>query len=173
MAKSKQQKSVDLEELTDKLKDAKGIVFASYGSSTVKDIEKLRKAFYKEGVFAKVYKMTLIRKALESQGIDASSVDFKTPTLMAIGTDEETAPARILKAISKEVKTVGVLSGVLDKNVMSKAQVEALADLPSKLEMRAMLVRTINAPVSGFVTVLAGNLRGLVTVLSARADKLK
>jgi large subunit ribosomal protein L10 len=54
---------------------------------------------------------------------------------------------------------------------MDKAQVSALADLPSKQELRGQLVRTVNAPVSGFVNVLAGNIRGLMNVLNAAAQK--
>jgi predicted dehydrogenase len=55
--------------------------------------------------------------------------------------------------------------------LVTKAQVTALADMPSKLELRAKLVGTINAPVSGFVNVLAGNIRSLVNVLNAVAQK--
>ena len=54
---------------------------------------------------------------------------------------------------------------------MDKSQMMALADLPSKQDMRAKLVGTMNAPVSGFVNVLAGNLRGLINVLNAVATK--
>jgi large subunit ribosomal protein L10 len=170
MAKTKQQKETDLTELAAKVKAAKSIVFSEYRGTTVKDIDKLRNALRKEQVFTKVYKVTLINKALEANGI-AGKIDFKAPVVAAISEEDEVAPARIVKAVSKEVKTIGIVSGVLDGKFASKEQVTALADLPSKQELRAQLVGTINAPVSGFVNVLAGNIRGLMNVLNAIAAK--
>ena len=125
----------------------------------------------KENIHSKVYKITLLRKALAANGVDGSSLDFKTPVIVSFSNEEETGPARMIKALSGEIKTLQVLSGYLDMSLASRDQVLALADLPSKHELRAQVVRTINAPVSGFVNVLAGNLRGLVNVLNAIAQK--
>lgn len=171
MPKSKDQKNKDLEELTAKLREAKGVVFSDYRGTTVKDLDKFRKELRNENVFSKVYKMTLVKKAMEANGLDAASINYKTPTILAISTEDEVAPARIIKNLAKELKTIAVLEGIVDKKVVSKAQVLALADLPSKLQLRAQVVRTINAPVSGFVNVLAGTIRGLFNVLNAMASK--
>jgi large subunit ribosomal protein L10 len=170
MAKTRVHKEEDLKELTEKLKSAKSVVFSEYRGTTVKNIDKLRKDLRKEGVFSKVYKVTLIEKALEANGISAK-MDYKTPVMLSISEEDETTPARIIKNIAKDIKTIGFLAGMVDGQVISKAQVAALADLPSKDELRGHLVRTINAPVSGFVNVLAGNLRGLINVLNAVAQK--
>lgn len=170
MAKTRQQKEADLAELTQKLKEAKSVVMSEYRGTTVKDIDTFRNALRKENVFAKVYKVSLVEKALAANGIEAK-LDYKTPVILAISPDDEVASARIVKTVGKEVKTIGILSGVVDGALMSKAQITALAELPSKQEMRGMLVRTINAPVSGFVNVLAGNVRGLLNVLNAIAAK--
>ena len=171
MAKSKGQKEKDLQELTEKLKTAKGFVFSDYRGTTVKDIDKFRRTLSKEGVWSKVYKVSLIKKALTAIGIDASSVDYKTPIILSLSQDEETLPAKLVKGVSKDVKTISILSGAIEGRLMGKTQVLALADLPGKLEMRAKLVGTINAPVSGFVNVLAGNVRSLLNVLNAIAQK--
>lgn len=170
MAKTRQQKEADLAELTQKLKEAKSVVMSEYRGTTVKDIDTFRNALRKENVFAKVYKVSLVEKALAANGIEAK-LDYKTPVILAISPDDEVASARIVKTVGKDVKTIGILSGVVDGTLMSKAQVTALAELPSKQEMRAKLVGTINAPVSGFVNVLAGNVRGLLNVLNAIAAK--
>jgi len=63
------------------------------------------------------------------------------------------------------------LGGLLEGKLISKEQVEALSKLPSKQELYAKLVGSLNAPISGFVNVLGGNLRGLVTVLKAISEK--
>ncbi len=171
MAKSKQQKDIDLDELTKKLKTAKSVVLSKYSGTTVKDLDKFRKSLRAEKVFSKVYKLTLVQKALSSAGIQGTLSDYKTPVILAISEEEETAPARVIKNLAKEIKTIEILEGIFDNQVVSKVQVTALADLPSKDQLRAQLVGTINAPVSGFVNVLAGNLRSLINVLNAVAAK--
>ncbi len=171
MAKSRSQKEQDLQELTDRIKGAKSIVLSEYRGTTVKDIDKFRRALSAEGVSSKVYKIPLIKKAFEAQGIQADNLDFKVPVILSVSMEDEVAAARLIKTFGKEVKTVGMLSGVLDGAYASKEQMLALADLPSKDQLRGQLVGTINAPVSGFVNVLAGNLRGLINVLNAVATK--
>lgn len=171
MPKSKQQKEQDLQELTAKLKKAKAVVLSDYRGTSVKDMDSFRKAMRENGVFAKVYKMTLVNKALKEAGIEGSVKDHKAPVVLSISEGEETAPARSVKGISKEVKSIKILEGVLDGRVVEDKMVLTLAGLPSKDELRAQVVRTINAPVSGFVNVLAGNLRGFINVLNAMASK--
>jgi large subunit ribosomal protein L10 len=171
MAKSREQKEKDLQELTDKLAEAKAVVFADYRGTTVKDIDNFRRTLAKDQVFSKVYKMTLVKKALAANGIEVGELDYKTPVILSLSMEEETAPARGVKNVAKDIKTINILSGILDKHLASREQVLALADLPSKDQLRAQLVGTINAPVSGFVNVLAGNVRGLLNVLNAMAQK--
>lgn len=172
MAKSRSQKEQDLTELVERLKGAKSIVLSEYRGTTVKDIDKFRRALSAEGVVSKVYKIPLIKKAFEANGIDAATVmDYKVPVIVSVSQDDEVAPARIVKTFGKDVKTISILSGVLDGAYASKEQMIALADLPSKDQLRGQLVGTINAPVSGFVNVLAGNIRGLINVLNAVATK--
>lgn len=154
MAKSKGQKTQDLEELTSKLKDAKGIVFTGYSGTTVKDLDTFRKALRKENVFSKVYKMTLVKKALEAVGIKTDSVEYKTPVILSISQDEETAPARVIKNLAKDIKTISMLEGVVEGKVLSKAEVEALGDLPGKDQLRAQFLSVLNGPISAFVRLL-------------------
>ena len=171
MAKSKQQKTKDLDEVVGKVAGAKSMVFTEFRGTRVKDVDTFRRTMEKEGIFTKVYKLTLLRKALAEKGVDTSSMDWKLPVVVSMSVDEETLPARIVKALSKDIKTISLLGGVVEGNVLSKAQVEALADMPSRSALRAQLVGTLNAPVSGFVNVLAGNIRGLINVLNAVAQK--
>jgi len=66
---------------------------------------------------------------------------------------------------------VSFLGGILEGKFLSKEEVLALAKLPSKQELYAKVVGSLNAPISGFVNVLAGNIRGLVNVLKAIEEK--
>ncbi len=171
MAKTREQKEQDLKELVERLKDAKSVVLSDYRGTTVKDIDTFRRALGNEGVVSKVYKISLVKKAFEANNIDATTLDYKTPVILSVSQEDEVAPARIINKISKDVKTISILSGVVDGEFASREQVLVLAELPSKEELLAKLVGSINAPVSGFVNVMAGNLRGLINVLNAVAQK--
>ena len=105
MAKLKSQKEKDLAELTDKLKTAKAVVFTGYRGTTVKDMDTFRSSLRKENVFSKVYKIPLMKKALEALGIDAAAVDYKQPVILSLSQEDETVTARIIKNLTKEFKT--------------------------------------------------------------------
>jgi large subunit ribosomal protein L10 len=167
MAVTRKAKEEALSELEAQLEGAKAIVFADYRGTTVKKIDELRNSLRKENVTTKVAKITLIKRALEKNGVDTSTLDFKAPVAMLVSKEDEVAPARILTAFTKENKNVQVLMGVMDNKVISASEVSSLAKLPSKQELRAQVVGTIAAPISGFVNVLAGNLRSVVYVLNA------
>ena len=171
MAKTKQQKSDDLSQVTEKLQGAKSAVLVGYRGTTVKDLDKYRRSAEKQGIFTKVYKITLIRKALESIGIDVSTFDYKQPVIIAISSEDETAAAKHAKETAEDIKTLEIISGYLDGKIINAVSVKALAAMPGKQELRGQLVRVLNAPATGIVNSLAGNLRGLVQVLNARATK--
>lgn len=154
MAKKKLQKETDLQELTDKLKSAKSVVFTDYRGTRVKDMDSLRKALRKENVFSKVYKMTLVKKAMESNGLDTKTVEYKTPVILALSQEDESTPARIIKGFTKDIKTISILEGLVEGKILSKVEVEALGSLPSKDQLRAMLLATMLAPVSAFARLL-------------------
>ena len=167
MAVTRKEKEQILADLEAQLENAKAIVFADYRGTTVKKIDELRRSLRKENIFAKVAKISLIKKALQKHGVDTSAMDFKAPVAIAVSKEDEVAPARVLSAFAKENKNVQILMGVMNNKVITSAEVGALAALPSKHELLGRVVGTINAPVSGFVNVLAGNLRKLVYVVNA------
>lgn len=154
MAKLKSQKEKDLQELVLKLKGAKSIVFTGYRGTTVKDLDKFRNALRAEQVFSKVYKIPLIKKALEQNGVVATTVDYKEPVILSVSQEDETAPARIIKNLAKELKTFVILEGVVDGKMLSKAEIISLADLPSKDQLRAQFMSVLNGPMSAFARVL-------------------
>ncbi len=161
MAKPKSQKDKDLTELTGKLKTAKSVVFTDYRGTTVKDMDKFRKGLSKENVFSKVYKLTLVKKAMSAAGISGEIADYKTPVILSVSEEDETTPARIIKALSKDLKTITVLEGIVDGKILGKAEIEALASLPSKDQLRAQFMSVLNGPMAAFVRLL-----------SARAEKI-
>jgi len=169
MSKAKVQKSEDLKELTAKLKEAKGIVFTGYRGTTVKDMDKFRKTLSKEKVFSKVYKLTLVKKAIKEAGMEGEIAEYKTPVILSLSAEDEVAPARAVKALTKEVKTFSILEGFVEGKLFSKAQVEALGDLPGKDQLRAQFMSVLNGPIAAFVRVLDAHAKKLGEAVPAQA----
>jgi large subunit ribosomal protein L10 len=171
MKQSRDQKEAIIKELAEKLKASKAVVFSDYKGLQVKDFTLLRRELRQSGIEIKVLKKTLINLAFKNAGIEMDVKKLEGQIAIAISGGDEVAAAKIIAAAAKANENLKIVGGILGTKELSAAEVNALAKLPSKQEMLGRLVGTLNAPVSGFVNVLAGNLRGLVTVLQAVADK--
>lgn len=167
MAKSQVQKEQTIETLVSQFKSAKSVVFANFQGLKVKESEELRKLCKDENVLYMASKKTLVQKAIEQAGIAGDVNSFEGSVSVAFGQGDEVAPARVLAEYAKKHEAVKLYGGLLEGNFIDGTKVKALAALPTKHQLLGQLVGTLNAPVSGFVNVLAGNLRGLVTVLDA------
>lgn len=165
MPKTRAQKETTLKDLVTTLKGMKSIIFANYEGLKVQDIEALRTACKAEGVFYGVAKKTLLKKAFAEVGVVVDPKTIEGNFATVIGLTDEVAPAKVLVKFAKDHEALAIKGGLLDGKPLDVRAIAALAKLPSKQELLGMLVGTLNAPVSGFVNVLAGNLRGFVTVL--------
>jgi|SRR3989344_6750749 len=166
----KAQKKTIVTDLAEQFKAAKAGVFSDFSGLGARDVQTLRQALKKENVSYKVVKLTLIKRALRLAGFDVSSFNFAVPVSVSLSGDDETATARILQDFAKKHEQLKMVSGILDHKLIDSAQVKALATLPDKQTLRGQLVGVIAGPLRGFVTVLSGNLRGLVNVLNAIKD---
>jgi len=171
MPKSKDQKKKQLEDITSRLTDSQGLVFTADAGLTVKETELLRSKLRAEKAGLQFIKKTLLEKALLESKITDTGMNSTGNVALTYSATDAVAPARLVYEVSKSNDKFKILGGLLDGKFIGSEQVIALAKLPSRQELLAQVVRTINAPVSGFVNVLAGNLRGLVTVLTAIKDK--
>lgn len=171
MKQTKVQKEVIVKDLVEKLKSSKAVVFSDYKGLNVKDMTTLRRDLRAEGVDLKVLKKTLMQIALKDAGIEMDVKKLEGQIAIAVSSRDEVAAAKIIAKLAKVNENLKIAGGILGTKELSAEEVNALAKLPSKEELLAKLVGTLNAPVSGFVNVLAGNMRGLVTVLKAVADK--
>jgi large subunit ribosomal protein L10 len=164
------QKNEIVKDLTEKIKGSKAVVFSDFKGLSVKDMTTLRKELKAEGISLKVLKKTLINIALKDAGVELNAREMEGQVALAISEKDEVAAAKIIAKAAKANENLKILAGILGDKALSKEEVIALSKLPSKEELLAKLVGTLNAPVSGFVNVLAGNLRGLVNVLKAIWD---
>lgn len=167
---TRSQKEAIVRKLAQSLKESKAVVFSDFKGFTVKDMTTLRRELREQGVDISVVKKTLISLALKDAKIEADVKKMEGQIAIAVSGGDEVAAAKILAKFAKANENLKIVGGILGTKELTAEEVNALAKLPSKEELLAKLVGTLNAPVSGFVNVLAGNLRGLVQVLKAVAD---
>jgi large subunit ribosomal protein L10 len=177
MAKTKEQKRDIVKSLENKIDESKSIIFAEFEALKVKDNEDLRKKLKEGDSEYYVAKKTLFDLAFRNKkiaGLDPKAFSGKVAAIF--GYEDEVAPAKIVndfkKGLDEKSQTkIEFLGGILEDKFMSREEVINLASLPSKQELYAKIVGSINAPVSGFVNALAGNLKNLVYVLKAIEEK--
>lgn len=176
MALTKAKKHEVVNQVSALLNDSKMTVVARYQGTSVKEMQQLRRQTRESGTKVQVIKNRLVIKALESvdkfKGVDTSALTGQL--LYAFNAEDEVAPAQLLAQFAKmqpNVQFVGAFSA--DGTFLPADDVKALASLPSKEQLRAQLVGTIGAPLSGFVNVLSGNVRGVLNVLNSRAEAIK
>ena len=175
MALTQDKKNEIVKEISDLLDSSKLTVAAKYSGTSVQSMQELRRSGKENGTVVKVVKNRLVIKALKAspkyKDIDTSTLSDML--LYAFNSQDEVAPAQTLANFAKNSPTiefVGAFSA--DGQFIGAEDVKSLASLPSKDQLRAMLIGTLSAPLSGFTGVLASNVRGLVNVLNARKAKL-
>lgn len=167
MPKTRQQKEVAVQSLVEGIKKAKSVIFANFQGLTVAESEELRKKCFKEGVDVVAAKKTLVQRALEEVGLNTvQSRGFEGGIATFLGLTDEIAPAKIVSTFAKNHELVTIFGGIFEGKFIDQNAVKNLASLPSKEELLTKMVGSINAPISGFVHVMAGNLRNLVGVLN-------
>ncbi len=176
MALSQEKKEAIVDDLVENLSNTKITVLAQYTGMTVQEAQELRKQANENGTKLLIVKNRLVKVAMSKvealKDVDTSILEGQL--MYAFNVQDEVAPAQTLANFAKTHPVID-LKGAFDSNgeTMDEAQVKQLASLPSKQQLRGQLVGTIAAPLSGFVNVLSGNMRGLVNVLNAREQQLE
>lgn len=164
----KQEKTAAMKENFEK---AKSVVITDYKGLTVEEITKLRRELQKNDCDYMVTKNTLAKIASKGTSFEVLNEVFKGPMAAAFSFKDETAPARILTKFIKEVKKGEIIAAALDGKLLSKKEAEALANLPSKEELYAKMLGSINSPASGIVYSINAVMSGLVRVIDQAAKK--
>jgi large subunit ribosomal protein L10 len=168
---TKQQKEELVAQVVTDIKASKALVFADYKGVPVKELTQLRRDLMNAGSRWQVMKKTLLNIALQQSEVEVDGRDLSGQVGVAYSGDEVSA-AKILSDFKKNHKDLpfSIQGGALGTKGLSEGEVTALAKLPSQDELRGQLVGTLQAPISGFVRVLGGNLSGLVRVLKAVSE---
>ena len=167
MPQTKTQKQKILEDLRDKIARQKAIILVGITGLKVKDISELRKRIKKIDGNLKVVKKTLANLVFKEKKIDFGKEKFKTELALIFGFKDEILPAKIAYQFALTNEKLKILGGFLENKFKEADYIITLAQLPTKEELLARLVRSIQSPISNFVYALNYNIKGLVYLLSA------
>ncbi len=170
--KSRETKQKDLTALTEKLQGSTSAMVVSFSKATVNKDQEFRNRLREAGAQYQVVKNTLARIAVKGTVFEGASEHFKGVTALA-WTDSD--PVILSKAISKFIKEnadiYSLKAGVVDGKVVTLAQVNTIASLPSKEELISKLLFVINAQAQRIVTVINAVPRDLAVVIKQIGEK--
>ncbi|MGE5399804.1 MAG: 50S ribosomal protein L10 [Ignavibacteriales bacterium] len=167
--KEKEEKVSQIKELID---DASAIYLVDYSKVNVADINNIRKEFRKEGVKYKVFKNTLFKKALsEANKYEKFNDLLVGMTGAAFVKDNATAPAKIIKKYYDASNKLALKGCYIETQFFEGDKLDALSTLPSKPEIIAGIIGSLDSPASGIVGAINAVMRDLVGVLDAIEKK--
>ena len=171
MPKTRLQKEEILSKTVDRLGRASSVVFINIQGVKVGELEAIRDSLFSQGLHLQIAKNNLFKIALNQHKLEIPAEILNQPLGMVFSYDDPINSAKLTMPFVKEYEKLEVVGGLIDGNFITSNQVKALAELPSKEQLLGQLLGTIQAPLSGLVNVLSGNIRGLVTALSAIRDQ--
>jgi large subunit ribosomal protein L10 len=165
-----EQKKAVVAEISAHVAKAKSIVVAEYRGLEVGHMTELRAKARKAGVYLRVLKNTLARRAVEGTPFAALSQHMKGPLVYGISPDP-VAGAKVLNEFAKANDKLVIRVGAMENAVISAKEVTALATLPSREELLARLLGTMQAPIAQFARTLNEVPARFVRTLAAVRDK--
>ena len=165
------EKTTIVEDISARLNHSPFLIVAEYAGMNVLQFSQLRSRLAGAGAQCKVVKNTFLRKAAAAAGYPDFGAELKGQTAIVTGESDVCAAAKILKSFSAEFQKPAVRVGVLDNAIISKEQIQALADLPAKEVLQAQLLGVLKSPLQKLVTLLNEPAASLARLLKARIDK--
>jgi len=147
------EKKAVVAEVSEQVANAQAIVLAEYRGMGVADMTALRVQARKSGVYLRVLKNTLVRRAVDGTAFSGLADAMVGPLVFGISTDP-VAAAKVMNDFAKANDKFVIKAGAMPNQVMDTAGVQALASMPSREELLAKLLGTMQAPVAKFVQTL-------------------
>ncbi|MDO5021988.1 MAG: 50S ribosomal protein L10 [Eubacteriales bacterium] len=165
-------KKQEVQEIKQLFDNAESVVVVNYTGITVEEITALRVKFREAGVNYKVLKNTLVKRAVEDLNLPEFEAHLEGPSAFAFG--DAVGPAKVIAEFLKNKENAGkmeVKGGIVEGRYIDAKGVEALSKLPSREELIAKMLGSMNAPVSNLVGVLSATLRSVLYALNAVKDQ--
>ncbi len=158
-------------EIADQMADVTFAIFTDYTKMDMVKTSALRKSLRACGARFQVVPNRLFRVAVKELPVADAAAELKGPTAMIFGSGDVAEAAKALKTFATAEKLPVVKSGWMEGRVLSAAEVDQLASMPSKKVMQGMFVGTLAAPMSNLVGVFTQKISSLVYVLNAAKEK--
>ncbi|MBQ8476151.1 50S ribosomal protein L10 [bacterium] len=168
---TKEFKSQKIEHYKQQFENAKVAVVADYRGLTVEEITELRRGLQAAQADLTVTKNTLCKVAAKGTNFEVVSELMQGPTAIAFGFGDEVAAAKVLSKFIKENKKGEILGAVLDGKVLNADEAKKLTTIPSKEELYAKMLGSVNSPASGLVYSINGVMSALVRAVAAVRDQ--
>src|SRR5262249_45236695 len=142
-------------EVADVAKQAVSLIAAEYSGLTVSQLTGLRKTARESGVYMRVVRNTLARRALEGTQFSCMQQELVGPLLLAFSKEDPGAAARLIKEFVKDNEKLKVKALAVDNQLLPPEGLKKLASLPTRNEAIAQLMSVMQAPITKFVRTLA------------------
>ena len=143
-----------VDEIAAAINDAKGVVLVDYRGLTVEQDTQLRKQLREAGVIYKVYKNTLVKRAIAGTEFEPMTEQLEGPTAIAICKEDATAPARILANFAKTADALELKCGVVEGTYYDVDGIKTIATIPSREELLSKLLGSMQSPITNFARVI-------------------
>ena len=143
-----------VQEIASVVKDAATVVIVNYSGITVEQDTQLRKQLREAGVTYKVYKNTLMTRAFQGTEFEGLIENLKGTNAIAVCKEDATAPARILSNFAKTCPAIELKAGIVEGIVYDAKGMAAIASIPSRDELIAKFLGSIQSPITNFARVL-------------------
>ena len=143
-----------VDEISGVIKDAQSVVVVDYRGLTVSEDTQLRKQLREAGVSYKVYKNTLVSRAVEGTEFESLRDVLEGPSAFAVSTDDATAPARILAKFAKTAPALEIKAGVVEGTYYDAEGMKTIASVPSRDELLSKLLGSLQSPITNMARVL-------------------
>ena len=164
-------KSEKVDAIKAKIEKAQVAIVTEYKGLSVEEITNLRRSLQKEGGDYMVTKNTLAKLAVKGTDYEVLTETFKGPIGLAFGFEDQVSPAKAVAKFIKDTKKGVILGAALDGKLLSAAETEALAKLPSKEELIAKILGSINSPASGIANSVNAVMSQLTRAMAAVRDQ--
>jgi large subunit ribosomal protein L10 len=143
-----------VQEISDNMKNAQSVVVVDYRGLTVAEDTQLRRQLREAGVTYKVYKNTLVNRAVAGTEFESLKDVLEGPSAFAMSDTDATAPARILAKFAKTAPALEIKAGVVEGTFYDHEAIKAIANIPSRDELLAKLFGSLQSPITNLARVL-------------------
>jgi large subunit ribosomal protein L10 len=171
MSSTVEAKSAIVTEVAAVAKTAQSAVAAEYRGLTVAEMTKLRVAARQAGVYVRVVKNTLARRAIEGTSFECMKGSLRGPLVLAFSREDPGAAARVVKGFSKEHEKLKTVALSIGGELYPASDIDRLASLPTLTDARTSLVRVLNAPLTKLVRTLVEPAAMMARTLKARSEQ--